>query len=127
MKKNTVITDYLYGAYGSNLNKDQMRFRCPYAKPVASYDLEGHALKFRGVADVESAERKSKFIHTHYGKVMLYVMCDQDNIYPPSDAYLNGIATGYFDFKLDNRLLKEAVTDSYISQNNGISLDYLRG
>tara|TARA_R110002096_G_scaffold69893_1_gene167666 strand:- start:215 stop:739 length:525 start_codon:yes stop_codon:yes gene_type:complete len=156
MKKNTVITDYLYGAYGSNLNKDQMRFRCPYAKPVASYDLEGHALKFRGVADVESAERKStvplglwritdtceksldryegfpslyekKFIHTHYGKVMLYVMCDQDNIYPPSDAYLNGIATGYFDFKLDNRLLKEAVTDSYIRQNNGLSLDYLRG
>tara|TARA_R110000851_G_scaffold131282_1_gene265111 strand:+ start:1262 stop:1789 length:528 start_codon:yes stop_codon:yes gene_type:complete len=155
MKPNIVITDYLYGAYGSNLNKDQMRIRCPSANPVASYDLKGHALKFRGVADVECAAKNSavglglwritktcekaldryegfpnlytkKFIHTHYGKVMLYVMCDQDSIYPPSDGYLNGIATGYFDFNLDNHLLKEAVTDSYLRQNNGVSLDYLR-
>jgi len=157
MKKNTVITDYLYGAYGSNLNKDQMRFRCPKATPVASYGLDGYALKFRGVADiqestwndyvplglwritntcekaldryegVENGFYEKKFVHTHYGKVMYYVMCQQDSIYPPSDAYLNGIATGYFDFKLDNQLLKKAVTDSYISQNNGLSLDYLRG
>ena len=52
-----VITEYLYGAYGSNLNKDQMSFRCPNAKAVTSYELKGHALKFRGVADVEEASQ----------------------------------------------------------------------
>ena len=33
--KMNVITEYLYGAYGSNLNKDQMSYRCPNAKAVA--------------------------------------------------------------------------------------------
>ena len=155
MKKNIVITDYLYGAYGSNLNKDQMRFRCPNAKPIASYELKGHALKFRGVADVECAEKSSsvalglwritescervldryegvannfytkKFIYTHYGKVMIYVMCDQSGIYPPSDPYLEGIAKGYFDFDLDNTLLKDALTNSYIDESPSLSLDCL--
>jgi gamma-glutamylcyclotransferase (GGCT)/AIG2-like uncharacterized protein YtfP len=155
MKPNTVITDYLYGAYGSNLNKDQMTLRCPSAKPVASYELKGHLLKFRGVADVECAAKDSvvalglwritksceealdryegvannfytkKFIYTHYGKVMIYVMCDQIGIYPPSNFYLDGIAKGYFDFDLDNTLLKDALTNSYTNESDSLSLDCL--
>ena len=38
----------LYIAYGSNLNKGQMRYRCPDAKPVASGLIDGWKLVFRG-------------------------------------------------------------------------------
>ncbi len=139
------ITEYLYGAYGSNLNKDQMEFRCKNATPVESYTLKGHALKFRGVADVEVSTDGSsvplglwkitkdceksldryegypnlyvkKFIETEHGLVMIYIMRNQDRISPPSNCYLDGIATGYYDFSLDNRKLKDAVTDSYLNQ-----------
>jgi hypothetical protein len=46
----------LYWAYGSNLNKRQMKWRCPKAKPVAPLSLQGGQLTFRLFADVESAE-----------------------------------------------------------------------
>lgn len=45
--------NYLYGAYGSNLNMGQMRYRCPHAEPLGSAIVNGFALKFRGVADIE--------------------------------------------------------------------------
>lgn len=38
----------LYLAYGSNLNKTQMAWRCPDAKPVAVTWLPGYALVFQG-------------------------------------------------------------------------------
>ena len=44
---------YLYGAYGSNLNKAQMLYRCPHSKPFASIVLKKFRLVFKGVADVE--------------------------------------------------------------------------
>jgi gamma-glutamylcyclotransferase (GGCT)/AIG2-like uncharacterized protein YtfP len=144
MKK---ITEYLYGAYGSNLNKDQMTFRCPNAEPVDGYGLDGYALKFRGVADIERTDLDSyvplglwritkkcekaldryegypnlytkEFVQTEHGLVMFYVMVEQDTVMPPTSGYLDGIAEGYFDFKLDNKLLKDAITHSYTHQNN---------
>lgn len=45
--------DYLYGAYGSNLNMDQMSFRCPNAEPLGSLILKGWSLQFRSVADMQ--------------------------------------------------------------------------
>lgn len=45
--------NYLYGAYGSNLNIGQMGMRCPNAEPVGSLVLHGWELKFRGVADIK--------------------------------------------------------------------------
>ena len=41
-----------YAAYGSNLNKLQMRSRCPKAKPIGKAVLSGWQLVFRGVADI---------------------------------------------------------------------------
>ena len=38
----------LYVAYGSNLNKEQMRHRCPDAKPVYTGYLENWELIYRG-------------------------------------------------------------------------------
>lgn len=58
MKKNE--TKY-YIAYGSNLNKHQMRFRCPDARPVGISFLENSELVFKNrrynaVATVEPKE-----------------------------------------------------------------------
>ncbi len=44
---------YLYGAYGSNLNKAQMLKRCPNSKPFTSIVLKKYRLVFKGVADIE--------------------------------------------------------------------------
>lgn len=38
----------LYAAYGSNLNKAQMAYRCPTAKPIAVAILKDHRLVFQG-------------------------------------------------------------------------------
>lgn len=40
--------DRLYFAYGSNINLDQMAFRCPAAKPLMPVVLHGYELTFRG-------------------------------------------------------------------------------
>lgn len=48
-----------YFAYGSNLNKEQMKFRCPDAKVVGSLILPKARLMFRGVADVECHDTDS--------------------------------------------------------------------
>ena len=44
-----------YFAYGSNLNRSEMRVRCPGAKPLTPATLAGWRLTFRGVADIEPA------------------------------------------------------------------------
>ena len=41
----------LYFAYGSNINLDQMAYRCPDAEVVGPVTLEGYELTFRGRAD----------------------------------------------------------------------------
>jgi len=48
----------LYFAYGSNMNHEHMKFRCPKSKYVSTYTLPGYELVFRGVADVQKAEDK---------------------------------------------------------------------
>ena len=42
----------LYGAYGANLNMANMEVRCPQAKPILGFNLEGYRLVFNGVADI---------------------------------------------------------------------------
>lgn len=43
---------YLYFAYGSNLNLEQLGWRCPTAQPVSRLTLPDWQLEFRGVADI---------------------------------------------------------------------------
>lgn len=42
----------LYLAYGSNINLEQMQFRCPTAKRIDTAILNGYELEFRGVATI---------------------------------------------------------------------------
>lgn len=50
MGKKTKKTLYL--AYGSNINLEQMKIRCPTAKRVDTAVLNGYELEFRGVATI---------------------------------------------------------------------------
>ena len=50
-----------YFAYGSNLNKAQMRLRCPGSTAIGLFSLEGYQLVFRRVADVAPAEGQTAF------------------------------------------------------------------
>ena len=66
----------LYLAYGSNLNLQQMAFRCPTAKIVATTYLEHYKLTFRGyngsaVATVEPSENNRV-------PVMIWKIFDKD-------------------------------------------------
>jgi gamma-glutamylcyclotransferase (GGCT)/AIG2-like uncharacterized protein YtfP len=47
----------MYFAYGSNLNWEQMKQRCPDCFPVARATLKGWKLQFRGPLDIEPDAR----------------------------------------------------------------------
>lgn len=42
----------LYIAYGSNINLEQMAYRCPNSKIIGKEMLKGYELEFRGVATI---------------------------------------------------------------------------
>ena len=44
------MEEKLYFAYGSNINLEQMAYRCPTAQVVGPVTLEGYELLFRGNA-----------------------------------------------------------------------------
>tara|TARA_R100001591_G_scaffold97505_1_gene103521 strand:- start:966 stop:1433 length:468 start_codon:yes stop_codon:yes gene_type:complete len=48
-----------YFAYGSNMNHEHMKFRCPKSKYIGTYTLPEHELVFRSVADVQQSEGSS--------------------------------------------------------------------
>jgi len=137
--------NYFYGAYGSNLNRDQMSHRCPNAVPVGTYDMIGQRLTFRGVADIEKSRGNSiqlgiwqiterceialdiyegypnfytkMFVSSPFGQVMIYTMQNKNTVKPPSNGYLDSIARGYKNFGLDSKFLQDAVRDSYVRQS----------
>ena len=43
--------DIYYLAYGSNLNLNQMNFRCHYSKPIDKIILKDYRLVYKGSAD----------------------------------------------------------------------------
>lgn len=49
----------LYIAYGSNINLEQMAFRCPHSKVVGTSEIKGYELEFRGVATIVPKENAS--------------------------------------------------------------------
>lgn len=49
----------LYIAYGSNINLEQMAYRCPHSKVVGTSKIIGYELEFRGVATIVPKENAS--------------------------------------------------------------------
>ena len=50
---------YLYVAYGSNLDLEQMQYRTPSAEPITTIELPNWQLVFNGVADIVPKEGAS--------------------------------------------------------------------
>lgn len=46
----------LYIAYGSNINLEQMKYRCPHSKVVGTSEIKDYELEFRGVATIVPKE-----------------------------------------------------------------------
>lgn len=46
----------LYIAYGSNINLEQMAYRCPHSKVVGTSEIKDFELEFRGVATIVPKE-----------------------------------------------------------------------
>ena len=49
----------LYIAYGSNINLEQMAFRCPHSKVMGTSEIKDYELEFRGVATIVPKENAS--------------------------------------------------------------------
>ena len=48
-----------YFAYGSNMNHEHMKYRCPKSKYIGAHKLPDHELVFRSVADVQQSKDSS--------------------------------------------------------------------
>ena len=46
----------IYLAYGSNINLEQMAFRCPHSKVIGTAQIKDYELEFRGVATIVPKE-----------------------------------------------------------------------
>ena len=53
----------LYFAYGSNINLDQMAYRCPDAEVVGPVTLEGWELLFRGSGVATIGQKDGSTVH----------------------------------------------------------------
>ena len=125
----------LYLAYGSNLNKKQMRKRCPDAKPMESIILSGYKLEFRKVATIKNTKKledklgcgiwkitekceksldiyegypqfySKKFITLDDGRKVMTYILNKGELSPPTTKYFNTVRQGYKDFDLPTHLL----------------------
>ena len=139
----------IYFAYGSNLNRSQMKIRCPSATFLSVGYLKDYKLVFRGVADVEECIGHKVWgafwrvtpkcivaldayegfpnlytkhnMTTKHGKGFFYIMVNQYDIKNPSDFYYNSIKTGYQQCNLPSlKPLTKALNDSKIERNTDV-------
>jgi gamma-glutamylcyclotransferase (GGCT)/AIG2-like uncharacterized protein YtfP len=140
-------TTKLYLAYGSNMNKAQMRHRCPKAKPLRAIVIDDARLVFRGVADIEfhkgasvpvalweiteDCERaldrfegvsagvyEKKMIPLDNGEQALTYIMRSNGVAPPSREYYERIKQGYADFGIDPEPLDVALKHSHVKTNH---------
>ena len=132
----------LYFAYGSNMNHEHMKHRCPKSKYLKKMTLPNYELVFRSVADVQEAPGKKvegalfeitkdceRALDRYEGypnlytkrvvdDIMFYTMVDKDRVYPPSEGYLWTIVHGYKDCKISTEDLSRAVNESIDALDN---------
>ncbi len=134
----------LYIAYGSNINKAQMRFRCPTATVAGESVLQDYELLFReGVACVEpkpgskvpvlvwkltprderSLDRYERRYHQEERMIrlhgqptaaMIYMMDEGYILSPPNSHYYNTILQGYKSAGFNRKILDAAVHESTV-------------
>lgn len=101
----------LYVAYGSNMNLEQMAYRCPNSKVVGNGKLTGWKLVFNCHADIIKGKK--------HDKVPVVVWDIDDNDWDRLDmyeGYPNYYVKEFVDVKLDNGTTEEAIV--YVMANN---------
>ncbi len=137
----------IYIAYGSNLNKEQMSFRCPNATPLGKMYLPDYKLVFRGVADIIKKEGEFvpvgiwdvtddcvKALDRYEGAPRLYQRVDvgvgftymmrHKDYAVPSDRYFESIRRGYQDFDMYDKVTIEKLYEAYDEATYMYDLDY---
>ena len=106
-----------YIAYGSNLNKEEMKQRCKDAKFVSLARLENYTLTYRGNpgrAYLTVDKKKGDFVRVAVWDVsennetisgFIYQMYDRFPICKPSDSYMERCKQGYKDMGWDSSIL----------------------
>lgn len=139
----------IYFAYGSNLNRTQMKQRCPNAQFLSVGFLKDYRLAFRGVADVEKAKGEKAWgafwrvtpkcivaldayegypylytkhnMKTKHGKGFFYIMVNQRDIKNPSNFYYDAIKQGYRQCNLPSlKPLTKALKESKMERNTDV-------
>ena len=138
----------LYFAYGANLNKEGMGFRCPQARPYSRFVLRGWRLDFAHHATIiphpgrsvqgalweitEDCELSldrfegypgyyTKRILEQDGKEFMVYVMNPPLTGSPGEGYLNTIEQGYAEWGLDFTCLDRAVDQLSINPYNVIN------
>ena len=119
----------LYIAYGSNINLQQMAYRCPHSRVAGTSEIKDFELEFRGVATILD-DRDLPALNRYEGYPRLYrqekmsfeldgkevegmaYLMNQGEIAPPSRQYYNTILQGYRENGLDKSYLQTALENS---------------
>ena len=126
----------IYIAYGANLNKSNMRHRCPKAVSIGSSKIKDYKLIFNNVASIvkspgdyvevglwkitniceKSLDRfegyPSLYRKESLEQGMVYIM-NHEGRAVPNKSYFDTIAQGYRDFELDASYLDKALMEAY--------------
>ena len=129
----------LYIAYGSNINLEQMAYRCPHSKVIGTSEIKDFELEFRGVATIvpnkgasvpvliwELDESMSFELNGKVCTGMAYLI-NYGELSPPSSRYYNTILQGYKENGLDESYLITALENSLFiehSVNDEFDEDY---
>lgn len=132
----------IYFAYGSNLNKREMKSRCPNSRYIGTVMLKDWQLMFRlyltieseegmevpiGVWDVPQEEMKALDEYEGYPELyrkekmtigdyegIIYIMNEYSIPYAfPTKEYFNRCCLGYINFGFDTSYLTEALSRTF--------------
>ena len=112
--------DIYYAAYGSNLNHQQMRLRCPAAQPIATTVLPDWQLVFRGVADIIPAINTAVPVGLYKITAACEAALDHHENYPvlygkkSVDLYLDGHRISAMTYIMNPRYGYGAPSEDYI-------------
>ncbi len=131
------MTKKLYAAYGSNINLEQMAYRCPHSTGAGTAMLKGYELQFRHHATIEPNEESEvpvllweldpqdeKFLDRYEGEPKYY---RKENI----SLELNGETVEAMVYIMNGDTPLEAPTEQYYGiikqgyKENGLDTSYL--
>ena len=107
----------LYVAYGSNMNLEQMAYRCPNSKVIGNGELHGWKLVFNIHADVIKG-KESDFV-----PVVVWNIADEDwRMLDRYEGYPFYYIKEIVDVILDNGEIEEAIVYIMTEDRKGISM-----